>query len=57
MEEKRGLTHWAIYTDGESIFAWDIILNTAVERIMTDLNEVTALAVDSSRGFIFILET
>lgn len=45
-----------LYTDGSSIFSWDIVLNSPVRRLTTGLSKATALAVDVSRGFIFVLE-
>ena len=55
MSEHRGLTHWAVYTDGSSLLAWNIVLNTPVRKILKDLSKVTAMAVDSCRGFIFLV--
>ncbi len=34
MAEHRGLSHWAVYTDGTSLLAWNIVLNTPVKRIL-----------------------
>jgi hypothetical protein len=52
--EHRGLGHWAVYTDGTSLLAWNIVLNSPVKRILKDLVKVTALVVDSCRGYIFL---
>lgn len=48
--------HWALYTDGTSVFAWDVVLNTPVRRVLTDLKKVSAVAVDANRGYLFIVE-
>ena len=54
--ENRGATNWALYTDGSNLFAWDLILNTPVRRVLQSLQGASALAVDSNRKYIFILE-
>ena len=54
--EKRGLTHWAMYTDGTSIFAWNLVLNTSVKALITDLSKASSLVVDASRGYFFVVE-
>lgn len=54
--EKRGLTHWAVYTDGTSLFGWNIVLNTPVKRLIADLRKASAVAVDASRGYFFVVE-
>lgn len=45
-----------MYTDGTSIMAWNVVLNTAVKRIFHGLNKATAIAVDANRGFVFVVE-
>jgi hypothetical protein len=45
-----------LYTDGQSLFAWDIVLNTPVRRVLNSLENASALAVDSNRSYIFVLE-
>ena len=54
--EKRGLTHWAVYTDGTSLFGWNIVLNTPVKRLVANLRKLSAIAVDESRGYFFVVE-
>ena len=56
IQEHRGLRHWALYTDGTSIFAWDVVLNTPVRRVLTDLKKASAIAVDANRGYLFVVE-
>ena len=45
-----------MYTDGTSLFAWNIVLNTPVKRLVADLRKASAVAVDSSRGYFFVVE-
>ena len=49
-----GLTHWMLYSDGESIFAKNYVKDTKVSEILSDLENVKALAVDANRGYLFI---
>jgi hypothetical protein len=38
------------------LFAWNIVLNTPVKRLVADLRKASAVAVDSSRGYFFVVE-
>lgn len=38
------------------MFAWNIVLNTPVKRLVADLRKASAVAVDSSRGYFFVVE-
>jgi len=45
-----------VYTDGTSLFGWNIVLNTPVKRLIPDLRKASAVAVDASRGYFFVVE-
>lgn len=43
-----------LYSDGESVFAKNYVKDTKVATILSDLEDVKALAVDANRGYLFI---
>ena len=43
-----------LYSDGQSIFAKNYVKNTKVSEILSDLEDVKALAVDANRGYLFV---
>ena len=43
-----------LYSDGKSVFAKNYVKNTKVSEILSDLDDVKALAVDANRGYLFI---
>ena len=53
-EEHMGMGHWMLYSDGQSIFAKNYVKNTKVSEILSDLEDVKALAVDANRGYLFV---
>jgi len=57
ISEKRGLTHWAMYTDGKAIYSWDIVVNSKVRKMLSGLKSVSSLVVDNQRGYLFIVES
>ena len=52
-EEIMGLTHWMIFTDGKSLFAKNYIRDSKVFTLLKDQEEITSLAVDANKGYIF----
>lgn len=53
--EARGLTHWMLYADGSSVYAYDIVTGdlTATE-VLTIEDGVDTLAVDANKGYVFV---
>ena len=43
-----------LYSDGKSIFAKNYVKNTKVSEVLSDLDDVVALAVDANRGYLFV---
>ena len=54
IEEHLGLTHWMLWSDGDSIFVKNYVLDTKVAEVMSDLDNVVSLAVDTNAGYLFI---
>lgn len=54
--EARGLTHWMLYSDGSSVYAYDIVTGDGTaSAVLSDLpNQVETLAVDSNKGYMFV---
>jgi len=56
IEEHLGLTHWMIYSDGGKIYAKNYVKDTKTVEVLGDLKDVTSIAVDANKGYLFIAE-
>ena len=54
--EARGLTHWIVYSDESSVYAYDIVTGKGnAQAILVDLpSQVDTIAVDSNKGYMFL---
>ena len=53
-EEIMGLSHWMFFTDGSSVYAKNYVRDTKVLAILSSQDEVTDLAVDANKNFLFV---
>ena len=52
--EVRGLTHWLLFSDGESIYSFNTVRDSEPTELISGLRDVTQLAVDQNKGYLFI---
>ena len=44
-----------MYTDGTSLFAWNIVLNSLTKRLISNLRKASAITVYASKGYFFVV--
>ena len=54
--EERGLTHWLLYSDGSSIYAYNPVSSQEPTVLLNGLRDVTDLAVDQNKGFLYVAQ-
>ncbi len=54
--QARGLTHWMLYTDSKSLYAYDLVAgkSKAVSVLDKLSRKVSYMAVDSNHGYLFV---
>ena len=53
--EARGLTHWMIYTDGNALYSYNLVVgDKKVSTLIKDLTNVVSIAVDKNHGYLFV---
>lgn len=53
--EARGLTHWLLYADSSTIFAYSIVHGNGISTpVLEGLEGVSSLAVDVNAGYLFV---
>ena len=56
MTEIKGLTHWFLLKDGESLIAWNMVRDIT-QVLIEDASTVLAFTVDPSRGYFFLADS
>ena len=56
MSEIKGLTHWLIYSEGNEVFAWDIVRDNKIQKLVDGLTECVDIAVDANQSYLFVVD-
>lgn len=53
--EALGLTHWMLYADKSTVYAYDIVNGKQkTTEVLTILDKIDNLAIDSNHGYVFV---
>jgi hypothetical protein len=56
LTEIEGVTNWVVFSEGQSVFAYDIVRNSDIQVMVTGLKDARAVAVDTNLQYLFVAD-